>query len=115
MIEVDKCRLEPDKDRRVAQILATDVTREQLAEAVWSMERTHAVQHDLIMELMDSCNHLKDRNYELRELVRDIERARKALCDELGHIDLACDDCPAWPICDTLYDRMRELGIEVTP
>ena len=61
MVEVGKCRLEPDKDKRVAQILATDVTREQLAEVVWSMERMHATQHDLIMELMN-------RNAKLREL-----------------------------------------------
>ena len=115
MVEVGKCRIEPDKDRRVAQILATDVTREQLAETVWSMERTHAVQHDLIMELMDSCNHLKDRNYELRDLIIDMSPDVFVACEmcESGGDVRRCRDVSCR--FKQFHDRMRWLEIEVTP
>ena len=71
------------------------------------------------VELGDGTGYVRLADYEkvagenakLRGLARDIERTRKALCDELGHIDLACDDCPACQVCDTLYERMRELGL----
>jgi hypothetical protein len=108
MVEVGKCRLEPDKDKRVAQILATDVTREQLAEDVWSMERIHATQHDLIMELMD-------RNAKLREISADMlkcikkTKVSKAFCWKCPHhrdIDELRSAC-------FLADDARKLGIEV--
>lgn len=54
---------------------------------------------------------LKVENVKLRELARDLERARRALCDDTLY---ECDDCAAYSICDAkLAKPMQELGIEV--
>ena len=61
---------ELDKDERIAQILETDVTREQLAEVVWSMERGYAGHVELIKELMDERAALRAELAEMVEVVR---------------------------------------------
>ena len=54
---------------------------------------------------------LKAENDKLRELARDLERARRALCFDTLY---ECDECAACSICDAkLAKPMQELGIEV--
>ena len=54
---------------------------------------------------------LRAENVKRRELARDLERARHALCFDALY---ECDECAAYPICDAkLAKPMQELGIEV--
>lgn len=73
-----------DKDERIAQILETDVTREQLAEVVWSMERGYAGHVELIKELMDERAALRSEMAEMVEVVR---------CGDCVHCEIHLDGC----------------------
>ena len=109
-------RIETDREKRVAQILATDTTREQLADALWCaedcvrhlVERTSLL-NDKISKLrtefdkMDKWHSAElmaetDENRKLRELVTDLW--------EYIYIGTSQDG-------QSLHDRTRELGIEV--
>ena len=109
-------RIEADREKRVAQILATDTTREQLADALWCaedcvrrlVERTSLL-NDKISKLrtefdkMDKWHSAElmaetDENRKLRELVTDLW--------EYIYIGTSQDG-------QSLHDRTRELGIEV--
>ena len=114
-------RIETDREKRVAQILATDTTREQLADALWCaedcvrrlVERTSLL-NDRISKLrtefdrMDKWHSAElmaetDENRKLRELVAELyECSRQIGCDRCGYKD-GC----------AMFDRMARLGIEV--
>ena len=113
--------IETDREKRVAQILATDTTREQLADALWCaedcvrrlVERTSLL-NDKISKLrtefdkMDKWHSAElmaetDENRKLRELVADMWRELAAACAEqvTSHETLR-----------KVSDRMRELGVD---
>jgi len=66
-------------------------------------EREFAASCEAATNSMGQIGTLRDKNAELRELVRDMWR--DGMCD--------CDECGACAQCEYHYpDRMRELGIE---
>ena len=90
--------METEKGKRIKQILATDVTREQLAEALWCAESSQRMWHGCAEENRSFRLKAEDENAKLRELVRDMW--------EYTYIGTAQDG-------QSLHDRTRELGIEV--
>ena len=124
-------RIEADREKRVAQILATDTTREQLADALWCaedcvrhlVERTSLL-NDRISKLrtefdrMDKWHSAElmaetDENRKLRELVRDL--LQPILADGFDCYGCVHEDCDGMQYTDRcrLLDQARELGVEV--
>lgn len=60
---------------------------------------------------------LSKQNAKLKELVRDINKARLTLCNAYPDAqDLDCNECVAFAYCqkgEGIGARMRELGVEV--
>lgn len=62
--------METEKGRRIEQILATDVTREQLAEALWCAEDSQRMWHGCAEENRSFRLKAEAENVKLRELCR---------------------------------------------
>ena len=107
--------IETDREKRVAQILETDTTREQLADALWCAE-------GCVRRLVERTSLLNDQISKLRtefdkmdrwhsaELAAETEQNRKLreLVDYVTPI--------AWyAASERERDHMRELGVEVQP
>lgn len=90
--------METEKGKRIEQILATDVTREQLAEALWCAESSQRMWRERAEENRSFRLKAEDENAKLRELLRDMW--------EYIYIGTAQDG-------QSLHDRTRDLGIEV--
>lgn len=87
--------LKTEKGKRIEQILATDVTREQLAEALWCAEDSQRMWHGCAEENRNFRLKAEAENAKLRELVRCLVYATNPL-------DRA-----------TLIANAAELGLEV--
>lgn len=95
--------METEKGKRMDQILATGVTREELAEALWCAESS--------VRMWNECaDALRNENAKLREL------SKYAVLCTSG--DLRCRNCPyhgkdgEYMTCRILFAAI-ELGIEV--
>lgn len=64
--------METEKGKRIEQILATDVTREQLAEALWCAESSQRMWHGCAEENRSFRLRAEAENTKLRELVHDM-------------------------------------------
>lgn len=103
--------METKKARRIEQILATDITIEQLAEALWCAE-------DGVRRWSGCAKALRADNAKLRETVHIL-----AYCMNTEN-NKGCDGCamngkdmrvsiPESLVCDWLAERLREVGVEV--
>ena len=84
--------METKKGKRIEQILATNVTREELAEALWCAEGSVRMWH----ECADA---LRCKNAKLRELCASLYEFAMSEYPDGTELNFA--------------DRTRELGIEV--
>jgi hypothetical protein len=98
--------METEKGKRMDQILATGVTREELAEALWCAESS--------VRMWNECaDALRNENAELRKLLvgayKDMDEWQKVIAssDQWGY-GKGCLDS----LCE-LRDAMRELRVEV--
>lgn len=112
--------METEKSKRIEQILATDVTREQLAEALWCAESSQRMWHGCAEKNRSFRLKAEAENAKLLELVAAYDSALHRLCDQTqGHVD--CDDCILGKdyrnedICalDELRDSIMGLWVEV--
>lgn len=102
--------IETEKGKRIEQILATDVTREQLAEALWCAENSQRMWHGCAEENRNFRLKAMAENAKLRELVRiAIEYCVNGYCAEE-------DECPLYESRHSckLYANATELGVEVS-
>ena len=121
-------RIETEREKRVAQILATDTTREQLADALWCAE-------DCVRHLVERTSLLNDKISKLRtefdkmdkwhsaELMAETDENRKLR--ELvrwmyDRMDESCAVQHPYAPAPISYDRLiqaaalaHELGVEV--
>lgn len=125
--------IETDKEKRVAQILATDATREQLADALWCAE-------GCVRSLVERTSLLNDKISKLREELAKWERLAAGIdlpeypVTQFKPKDLECENAKLREMAVDMYavisrnnswwdwarkdtrrfaDRMRNLGIEV--
>ena len=109
-----------EQRKRIHAITYSTDDRAELAERIVALEDENAKLREELEAVGTAAylygrNDLAAENAKLRELVRDLERARSALCDEYpNRIDVACDECSAYDVCNANpVGRMRELGVEV--
>lgn len=105
--EVDQLQTENDRLREEVRYLKKGDVLHVLTDQELAEQQKHE------REMQASINALDDENVKLRELVNVFYH-----CTTSGY----CDECPVngggrvhlMPdtICDTLHDRMRELGVE---
>lgn len=96
--------METEKGKRIEQILTTDVTREQLAEALWCTESSLRMWHGCAEENRSLRLKAEAENAKLRELVRDA-------LTTISWCTIDC--CPSDNKKRELNERAHELGIEV--
>ena len=93
--------METEKGKRIEQILATDVTREQLAEALWCAEDSQRMWHGCAEENRSLRLRAEAENAKLRELMLDM----------LGYY--AMPNTIDYKREAALLERAHKLGVEV--
>lgn len=132
--------IEIEKGKRIEQILATDVTRDQLAEALWCTESSQRMWHGCAEENRNLRLKAEAENAELRQQLADVTESmgrveercaklRELVLDTFAWLDGGteyCESCDLAPECseeyseycimrDAFEQRMREPEIEVGP
>ncbi len=104
--------METEKGKRIEQILATDVTREQLAEALWCAESSQRMWHGCAEENRSFRLKAEAENAKLRA-ARDEWAENDAKLRELVRDMVDYGEGAGNGMTEFFADRLRELGIEV--
>lgn len=96
--------LETEKGKRMEQVLATGMSREELAEVLWCTEDKLRAWNECANELRKVNSELEAENAKLRELCSELY---KKYWDVEGEFFID-------PEMDALEEKLRELGIEAS-